>query len=277
MSGGSSDLRAAFLGAAMGLLCFGSAMAQSPAPRQPASGPGSISGVWVSTIFDENFGKIGIGNIAASNRQARLGPDGKPVGILPWAQAIMDRRAKEAAGGHPFAEPKARCLPTGTPGSMSPPPPLLMQLIESPGQITVLFEEFNVFRIIRMSDKHDPDFAPGYFGDSIAHWEGDTLVVDTVGLNEESSIGGVPHSPDLHVVERIRRKGPILEMVRTYDDPKTFTAPWTNTATMKQLPGAHIMEYFCDHDRNRPDENGGTTVALPGRGSAPRSGSVTSR
>ncbi len=234
---------------------------------QPASGPGSIGGVWVSTIFDENFGKIGIGNIAAATRQPRIGPDGRPVGILPWAQEIMNKRAKDAAAGHPFAEPKARCLPTGTPGSMSPPPPLLMQIIESPEQkqITVLFEEFNVFRIIRLANKHDEDPLPGYFGDSIAHWEGDTLVVDTIGLNEESTIGGVPHSPDLHVVERIRRRGPILEMIRTYDDPKTFTAPWTNTVTMKQMPGFRIMEYFCDHDRNRPDENGKTTVALPGR------------
>jgi hypothetical protein len=178
----------------------------------------------------------------------------------------MQQRQKDAEAGHPYAFSKSRCLPAGTPGSMFPPAALPIQILETPGQITVLFEEFNQFRIIKMNQKHNPDPDPGYFGDSVGHWEGDTLVVDTIGISDKTSLGGggVPHSEALHVVERIRHTGKdTIEDQVTMEDPKAFVGVWKMNNTLKRVPGAHLAEYFCDNDRNTPDATGRTGVALP--------------
>ncbi len=178
----------------------------------------------------------------------------------------MAKRTQDAKDGHPYAFTKSRCLPAGMPSAMFTPPQLPFQIIEEPNQITVLFEEFSVFRIIRMNEAHDPDADPSFMGDSVGHWEGDTLVVDTVAVSQETTLRGViPHSDKLHLVERIRRSGPgTLEIEVTADDAKTFDGPWVLRDSFQRVPRLRLTEYICTNDRNRPDEAGWSGIQLPG-------------
>lgn len=241
------------------VLAAGTAFPSAAAPAA-RNGAGSLSGVWHTMRF--NTARRG-----PPSGEVRLGTtdDGGPIPLQPWAAKVVQERIASADSGRPFAGTEARCLPGGTPSSMSPPANLPLQIIESPGQVTVLVEEFNHFRIIRMANKHEDDPDPGYFGDSIAHWEGKTLVVDTIALTTETSIDRlVPHSEDLHVVERFRRIDPnTLEIKMTVEDPKTFTRPWTRTSRFQRIPGARVREYFCQNDRNPPDAHGASGVVIP--------------
>lgn len=238
----------------------------------PALDPGNISGVWLSydppTQKQKAIG--GSGRASSLNVASLRDMDGNPIELQPWAQQIADQRLKDAREGHPFAHTKGRCLPAGLPKSMDPPNSLPMQILINPNQITILFEEFNDFRIIHMGGKHPApeDIDPGFFGHSIGHWEGKTLVVDSVGLTTETTIDsfGMPHSEDMHVVERIRRTGPdTLEDLMTIDDPKAFKRPWKMQSVFRTRPGLGVMEYYCINDRNTPDATGRTGVQLPGR------------
>ena len=102
----------------------------------------------------------------------------------------------------------------------------------------------------------------------MGHWEGDTLVVDTIGIDTQTTLGnvGLPHSEALHVVERLRRVGKDnLEVNIALDDPKAFSGVWNMKNTLKSVPGTELQEYFCENDRNPPDATGKTGIQLPGR------------
>lgn len=257
------------------LLGFVAAMAVAPptfaAPaRAPLTyaemDPGGIGGVWIAGDFDER--RAGQ-PVAAENVNPRgvRDADGKPVPALPWVLEVEKQRLQDAANGHPFANTKSRCLPAGLPGSMQPPHTLPIQIIFSPGQATILLEEFNIFRIVHMDAQHPPadEIDPTFFGHSVGRWEGKTLVVDSVGFNTETTFGVMPHSDAMHVVERYTRTGDKLEIAITVDDPKAFSRPWVQRTHLESVPGVGIREYFCEGDRNRPDETGRTGAQLRGQ------------
>ena len=99
----------------------------------------------------------------------------------------------------------------------------------------------------------------------MGHWEGDTLVVDTVGVDDRTWIDeqGIIHGPDMHVTERIRKidNNQTIEDLITVTDPKYFTRPWTYRNTYKWRPDVRLTEYFCEeNNRNRPDDTGRTVA-----------------
>ena len=126
------------------------------------------------------------------------------------------------------------------------------QTLESPGQVTILVEELSYFRIIRLNAKHQEDPDPTFMGDAVGHWEGGTLVVDTIGLSDQTLLpGGIPHSEQLHVVERFRRTSKDrIELLMTFEDPKAFTTPWTTVTHLKIESNRRISEYYCENNRN---------------------------
>lgn len=234
----------------------------TPNVREPLSGPGSISGVW----FNSRFSTTRSDNIPSELPRARTTIDGQPPPFQPWAKAEVEARLQSFKEGRPRAKLSASCIPGGTPQMMQPPPQLPIQILETPGQVTVLFESMSTFRIIRMNEEHPEDPDPTYFGNSVARWEGDTLVVDTIALKEVTTIDDiVPHSDQLRVVERFRRTGPTtMEVLATIHDPKTFTKPYTYRFSFKRVPGQKLKEFICENNRNAPDEEGATTAQMPG-------------
>jgi hypothetical protein len=158
-------------------------------------------------------------------------------------------------------DPTAACVPPGVPRIMATPYPL--EFIVEPTRVTILFEAFGqTRRIFTDGRKHPNDLDPTYNGHSIGHWEGDTLVVDTVGLRGDTvfDVTGAPHSDAMHVVERIHRSGKTkMEDVITIEDPKALTKPWTVRRTFDLEPKWEIAEYVCEENQRNPVKSDGST------------------
>ena len=183
--------------------------------------------------------------------------EGRSPPLQPWAAKLYEQRLTDSDNGTPYAPLSNSCITGGMPNVMTDAW-LPFQVIQTPGQVTFLFEVFHVFRVIRLDARHPQEIDPNYFGDSVGHWEGDTLVVDTVGISEKTTLDvtGMPHSDSMHLVERIRRTGPkTLENLITVEDPKVFTAPWKWRVIYKasEYP---VGEYVCENNRNTPTADG---------------------
>jgi hypothetical protein len=178
-------------------------------------------------------------------------PDGKVPPITPEA-----RRRNAARPGNRFDSvkdrpPAERCL-LGF-GSTSGPPmlPVLYnnnyQIVQTPDSVMILIEMVHDARIIRIGGTHPSPAVRQWLGDSIGHWEGDTLVVDTTNFTDKTSFRG--SGENLHVVERFTRTGADTILYRaTIDDPTTFTRPWTIEYPFVAAEGP-IYEYAC-HEGN---------------------------
>jgi hypothetical protein len=198
-------------------------------------GPGSLDGIW------ESAGRAGSTVTTA---------DGKPIPYQPAVAALLARRQKDvSAKSVDGDQPEDVCVPAGMPRMMDPVAGMPLQIQETPrardmpAQVTVLFGSFGIFRIIRLNVKHPEDPDPTYFGNSVGHWEGSTLVSDTIGLIDKSTLFGAPHSESMHLVERIRRvDAETLEDRITIDDPMTYTRPWTWVITLKRASATRLIE-----------------------------------
>lgn len=244
-----------------GASCWAVALAQTAGPantQKPVesasfpTGPGSLSGIWMNAEYK--------GSNRHPPRELTIRTsDGAAPPLLPAAAALLEKRLAEADKGAVFANTTSSCLPGGIPamvfGANYP-----IEILETPGQVTILYEEQNHFRAIRLGGSHPKDPDPAFMGDSIGHWEGDTLVVDTVALNDATTLDmvGTPHTEALHVIERYRRVAANkLEIRVTIDDPGVFSKPWEARGSYKPAePGTILGEYVCENNRNAPDANG---------------------
>ena len=154
-------------------------------------------------------------------------------------------------------DPRNNCFPAGVPRIMISGDGLF-QIIHLPDEVLILFEQGHWVRRIYMDGRgHPEDFPPSWMGHSIGRWDGDTLVVDTVGLNGNGEkwldAVGHPHTDALHIVGRWRRVDQdTLQVDFTFDDPKAYTKPWDGQWVFTLKPDWEIAEYVhCeDHLRN---------------------------
>ena len=208
-----------------------------PTPRLP---DGTVdlggNGIWVQPWITD-FGKQLVG-----------GPDAK-VPFLPWTKAMYDyNKANDVV-----YDPEGFCLPPGGPRMFGTPYP--SQFIQQPDRIVVIFEGgAHVWREIHMDGRPLPkreDLNPTYFGYSVGHWEGDTLVVETTGFNEKTwlNFNGMMHTDQLHTTERITRPNrDTLHYEATIDDPGAYSAPWTIAWDIPWREGAELAEYICQEN-----------------------------
>ena len=174
--------------------------------------------------------------------QAKMFPNGDPP-FQPWAEAKFKAAKIESN------DPNLGCLPHGVPRVMYVPLP--MEIFHVAGRVVMLQEALHQVRQIYLDRQHPQDLDPTYAGDSIGKWEGDTLVVDTIGFNDKTWLDhvGLPHSDALHVTERIRRLAhDTLEDDFTIDDPKAYTKPRTAKQVYKLKPSWEIREYVCEEN-----------------------------
>jgi hypothetical protein len=205
----------------------------APAPRT-ADGKPDLTGIW--RVADGKY----LQNIAADIGEAPF---------QPWAAAIY----KERADGLGKGRPSEFCIPHGVPDGMlvrnSP-----FKIIQTPGNLVVLYEEFNHYRQIFSDGRgFPPETNASWFGYSIGKWEGDTFVAETVGFNDQSWFDdpGHPHSDALRVTERFRRINfGRMEMQITFDDPKAYTKPWGATIGFNLLPDTELIESICENEKD---------------------------
>jgi hypothetical protein len=201
-----------------------------PAPRL-ADGKPDLTGPWAPNAIAENVNLVGVG---------------VQVPFKPEAEALYKSRLDKLGKD----DPEARCLPPGVPRLTTTPYPF--RFIQTPNYIAVLYEGGSqTWRQIFMDGRGFSKYAEELWnGESIGHWEGDTLVIETQGFNDKTWIdaAGVPHSTGMKVTERIRRlDAENLEIVSIIDDPAMYTKPWGFTTYPKLLKG-ELLEYICNEN-----------------------------
>jgi hypothetical protein len=177
--------------------------------------------------------------------------------LTPEYQKKLDAfRAAQKQGENVQSE-AANCVPPGLPGIMSQPYPI--EFLYQPDKVVMLIEAYMQFRHVYTDGrKHPEDPDPTYMGDSIGHWEGDTLVIDSVGFTTSTMIAsGVPHSDQLHIIERIKRVSPdFMEIQTTLIDPVVLAESYVTTTSYRHLDDV-IREYIClENNRDGADEKG---------------------
>lgn len=153
----------------------------------------------------------------------------------------------------PLDDPTAQCLPPGLVRAMNAPFPL--QIVQSPGQVVMLWEYMHFFRVIPTDGRNHPkDLDPTWMGDSVGKWDGDTLVVDTVGFNGKDLLLdtiGHPHTENLHVIERFKRADAgHMAYELTIEDPLLFSKAWTTQRVFELKQDDRIMEYICNENNH---------------------------
>jgi hypothetical protein len=239
---------------------FGAAPPANPNARPPAPLPQPIYRSQFSNMKDMRD-LSGVWFIRDYNRRFRTPMNTLPP-LTPFGRQEWDKRVKAEADGAPMADASTYCWPHGTPRVMNSPYPV--QFIHSPGKITIIHEVAHNVRHIYMDEAMPEKVPTTFLGHSVGHWEGDTLVIETKGMDPRTWIDeeGIIHSDQLYVVERIRKieNGETLENEVTMTDPVFFTRPWVKRITYTWRPDIRIAEYVCE-ENNRNAPVGGHTVA----------------
>jgi hypothetical protein len=169
--------------------------------------------------------------------------------LLPWADAIRKERADSINKDHPHN----RCLP-GSPPMPGASTPFIGKIVQTPGLLVLLFEDVPGFRQIFLDGRgHPANFDPAWMGHSVGKWEGDTLVVDTTGFNDQSWIAGsFPHTAMLRMTERYRRVDyGHMDVSVAFEDPGTFVKPYHQNLKWYLTPQEELLEFVCEN--NKPE------------------------
>lgn len=169
------------------------------------------------------------------------------VPFLPWAREAYEYRQATFTKD----DPHTRCKPSG--GARLFHTPYGFEILDLGDEIVFLVVGApHSWRVVHMDGRaHPDDLEPTWYGHSVGHWEGDTLVIDTVGFNDKFWIsrGGFPHTTQLHTTERISR--PDFDTLRyeiTIDDPGAYTEPWTGGWFINWSPGNEPFDYLCQEN-----------------------------
>jgi hypothetical protein len=281
-------IRVVLMGVALGGFCPGAAMI-AVAQAAPVAGPAAasqatsaangaatataIASVPVTAHPKGHYAALDAlpdwGGVWVLNRPAGVpAAPGKPAGEKPALKGkyLEDyqawQHAVETKGGQVPHE-GSYCTPPGMPGIMGVGQ-YPIEFLFTPGRVTTHHEAWMQWRNIYTDGRGHPDDLDATFeGDSIGHWEGTTLVVDTIGIKESVALGmGMKHSDKLHITERIHlAKGDpdtlVVEMMA--EDPMALAKPWLHTYTYERSREWTLLEFICaENDRNPVDANGNT-------------------
>lgn len=209
------------------------ALTAAPIPRLPDGKPDlGGDGVWFPVRLPD----------IASGAENKV-----DVPFLKWAKAKFEENRT-----HPANDSASRCLPEGVPRISYTPN--AFEILQLPNRIVFVYEGgTHIWRTVWMDGRaHPKDPNPNWMGDALGHWEGDSLVVDSVGFNDRTWLdeAGHPHTERLHVIEKYRRIGPLaMNYEVVIDDPGAYTQSWTVSTRIPFRPGGKLTEYVCTGDR----------------------------
>ena len=289
------------------------ASGQSVAPAVGPTGSGTqsaasipdFSGIWAHLTWpDVEPPLAGPGPVTNTSRRNGVSNDYQLIGdyanpiLKPHAAQVVKKAGEIALSGVTYPTPSNQCWPGGVPFIFWN---IGMQMLQQPDKITILYSNDNEFRHVRMNQVHPARVTPSWHGDSVGHYEGDTLVIDTVGIKTDRPFAmvdmyGTPHSEALHVVERYRLldyeaakeaeergergnfrlpasdtgfapdpdyKGKGLQLQFTVEDEGVFTTPWSAAITYRRplAPLGQWPEFVCAD--NRHEYYAGKDTAVP--------------
>lgn len=203
----------------------------APAPKNPDGTP-DLTGVWQP-------GKSVV-DIAKGLKPGE-------VSFTSWGASVYKQRTDTEGK----TDPQAYCVLSGVPREDFVPYPFKI-LHTNKGMIVILYEALHSYRQIFMDGRQLPkDPNPTWMGYSIGHWDGDTLVVESAGFNDEGWLdnNGHPNTEAMHLTERFHRRDfGHIDLQITIDDPRAYTKPWTVDETLTLLPEGELIEYVCSED-----------------------------
>jgi hypothetical protein len=236
-----------------------------------------FTGVWEVGLG--GGGRAGRGDAAqagaAQGATGRAAAKGRGRGAIPAPSLTPAYAAKAqamAANSRPRESETANCLPPGMPAIMNQPYP--MEFLLTPGLVTIVIEAYSQVRHIYTDGRplpEDPD--PNFYGTSVGHWEGDTLVAETVGFAQVARGLSFPYSDKMKILERFKLADPdTMTIETTIVDPEALTAPYSMGArSLRRHRNWTISEYVCEeNNRNFVDANGNGGVRLDNPGASPK-------
>jgi hypothetical protein len=249
----------------------------------PASGPGPVTN---RSRWPQRPSTGGAGSVAVpptkegvSNYDQLVGDYTNPI-LKPWAAEVVKKHGEMSIAGITYPNPSNQCWPEPMPFIYKQ---FTVQLIQKPDRVIFFYSGNMDVRHVRLNDRHPEPLIPRWYGDSVGHYEGDTLVIDTVGVKVDRKYGmidlfGTPYSKSLHIVERYRlreyeevkdalernikenwlfagdvfsnHRGKFMQLHLTIEDEEVFTTPWTATLTYVPFPGK-FPESICQENRRR--------------------------
>ena len=168
--------------------------------------------------------------------------------VKPWAKEIMKRENDKVLAGGIAYTPRSSCMPAGVPLFLMFPVAEPLYFIQTPKQVTMIFAGDAQVRRVYLNVPHSANPKPSWYGESVGHYEGDTLVVDTIGLNSKTYLDNyrTPHTEKLHVVERWKLlDDKTLEVTLMVDDSDTFYAPWRASHRYRRIQRPNVYEEAC--------------------------------
>ena len=229
----------------------------------PEKGPGPVTWDPAHPLFCPDKP----GQAPLSCRNPRVADLSNPI-LMPWVKEELRKFNEGGLAGKPQWTPIARCRPASVPGVM-----LLRRnpvyIAQTAKKVTFLYESDHQVRHIYMDVPHSAHVTPSWYGESVGHYEGDTLVVDTIGITSKAPTDYylTPHTDKLHVVERyhVIDGGKTLEVTATVEDPGAFNMPWTasqkyqnESVSRRATPGERWYETVCAESESvadsRPDD-----------------------
>jgi hypothetical protein len=209
--------------------------------QPPASGPGPVT-------FEKDHPYVP-NNDRSVQVTVRIADLTNPI-LKPWAVERMRKANADAAAGKEAFEARASCRPGGVPGFLVMGRVNPLYFVQTPKQVVMINEGGPEVRRIYMNIPHSAHPAPSPYGESVGHYEGgDTLVIDTIGLSDNTFIDNyrTPHTTQLHVVERFKLVdgGKTLQVSITVDDPGAFNMPWSARQTYRRTHEEPMLETIC--------------------------------
>jgi hypothetical protein len=169
--------------------------------------------------------------------------------LQPWVVDALRKINEKVLSGKAAFPPQVRCWPLGVPAFvLYPAQPIYF--VQTPTEVLMTWQADQMVRRVFLTDKHSQNVKPSWFGESIGHYEdGDTLVVDTIGLNTKTFVDNyrTPHTEKLHVIERFKLMpgAKTIEITVTVDDPGAFTTPWTAMQRFRRVEPGPMLEATC--------------------------------
>ena len=219
-----------------------------PPPRL-ADGRVDLSGHWLPNSAGQGVsGRFGVDPAAARQFDPKITPE-EPPAFQPWAlEKIKSMTPTELE----LSKSSVNCMPRGLPAIWLQNPYSTL-LVHKPGLLVQLYEVLNNWRVIHLDGRPLPEHPEPFFhGNSTARWEGDTLVVESIGFDERTYImpNGWFHSEELRVIERYTRPSMNYLIVQiTVEDPKVLQKPWTSAPRRWTLGDGNVYEFYCTNNK----------------------------
>jgi hypothetical protein len=224
--------------------------------RVPETGPGPVVSDPAHPYYSNQSGRQATDRVAALDNP----------NLKPWVAESLKKANQVVLAGHTPFNPRERCMPAGVPAIDVYSRLRPVYFLQEKDQVTIVNEGDAQVRRIYLNVPHSKNPKPSWYGESVGHYEnGDTLVIDTIGMNDKTFVDNylTPHTTALHVVERFKLlpDGETIEMTAMVDDPKAFNAPWSGIQIYRRRPQDSMQEAICTE--NPTDYFGQNLYPLP--------------